>query len=50
MLQKVRAEREAVPVVMMTHEAVEGQVQDALAEIDQLPVVAQPTVRLRVEA
>ena len=49
-IQKGRGGSSAVPVVMMTHEAVEGQVQDALAEIDQLPVVAQPTVRLRVEA
>jgi homoserine dehydrogenase len=49
-IQKGRGGSAAVPVVMMTHEAVEGHVQDALAEIDRLPVVAQPTVRLRVEA
>jgi homoserine dehydrogenase len=49
-IQKGRGGSAAVPVVMMTHEAVEGHLQDALAEIDRLPVVAQPTVRLRVEA
>jgi homoserine dehydrogenase len=38
-----------VPVVMMTHEAVEGHLRAALAEIDRLPVVVPPTVRLRVE-
>ena len=51
MLQKTRAERhEAVPVVMMTHEARERDMRAALAAIDRLPVVAGPTTMIRVEA
>src|SRR5262249_32239087 len=43
-LQKRRAERhEAVPIVMMTHEARERDMRAALAAIDKLPVVASPT-------
>ncbi|HEY7141617.1 MAG TPA: homoserine dehydrogenase [Methylomirabilota bacterium] len=47
-IQKGRAG--AVPIVMMTHEAVERNMAAALQEIDRLGVVALPTVRLRVEA
>jgi homoserine dehydrogenase len=50
-LQKTRAEQhEAVPVVMMTHEARERDMRAALAAIDRLPVVAGPTTMIRVEA
>ena len=49
-IQKGRGHHEAVPVVMMTHEAVERNMRAALAEIDQLAVVAAPTVLLRVES
>jgi homoserine dehydrogenase len=50
-LQKRRAERhEAVPIVMMTHEARERDMRAALAAIDKLPVVASPTTMIRVEA
>ncbi|MGH7319335.1 MAG: homoserine dehydrogenase [Candidatus Rokuibacteriota bacterium] len=49
-IQKERGEVSAVPVVMMTHEAQERDLHAALQEIDQLPVVAAPTVMLRVEA
>ena len=50
-LQKTRAERhEAVPVVMMTHEARERDMRAALTAIDKLPVVAGPTTMIRVEA
>jgi homoserine dehydrogenase len=50
-LQKTRAEQhEAVPVVMMTHEARERDMRAALAAIDRLPVVAAPTTMIRVEA
>jgi homoserine dehydrogenase len=50
-LQKTRAEQhEAVPVVMMTHEARERDMRAALAAIDKLPVVAGPTTMIRVEA
>jgi homoserine dehydrogenase len=49
-IQKERAEAAAVPVVMMTHEARERDMRLALQEIDGLPVVAAPTVMVRVEA
>jgi len=49
MIQKGRKEGEAVPVVMMTHEAMEKNVRNALAEIDLLPVVDSKTVFIRVE-
>ncbi len=49
-IQKGRAQAAAVPVVMMTHEAVEQNMRRALEEIDRLAVVAGPTVMLRVEA
>ncbi len=49
MIQKGRGPAEAVPVVMMTHEATERDIRAALAEIDRLPVVALPTTLIRVE-
>jgi homoserine dehydrogenase len=49
-LQKERARTEAVPVVMMTHEARERDMRTALAAIDKLPVVAGRTTMIRVEA
>jgi homoserine dehydrogenase len=48
-IQKGRHARASVPVVMMTHEAVEGAMRRALAEIDALGVVSTRTVCLRVE-
>ncbi len=48
-LQKGRAEQAAVPVVMLSHEAVEGDMQRALKRINHLEVVAQDTVCIRVE-
>lgn len=48
MIQKGRAEQVPVPVVMLTHDAVEGNVQRALARIGRLDMVAA-TVCLRVE-
>jgi homoserine dehydrogenase len=48
-IQKGRAAREAVPVVMMSHEARERDMRAALAAIDHLPDVAGPTVMIRVE-
>jgi homoserine dehydrogenase len=38
-----------VPVVAVTHEAVEEQVRAALARIDALETVGAPTVRIRIE-
>jgi homoserine dehydrogenase len=49
-LQKGRARAGAVPVVMMTHEARERDMRAALGAIDTLPVVAAPTMMIRVEA
>jgi homoserine dehydrogenase len=48
-LQKQRATAEAVPVVMMTHDARERDMRQALAAIDRLPAVAGATVMIRVE-
>jgi homoserine dehydrogenase len=48
-IQKGRQEQSAVPIVMMTHEAIEGDMQRSLKAIDHLDVVSQETVCLRVE-
>jgi homoserine dehydrogenase len=48
-IQKGRATGEAVPVVMMTHEARERDMRTALAAIDRLRVVSSPTTMIRVE-
>jgi homoserine dehydrogenase len=48
-LQKGRATGEAVPVVMMSHEARERDMRLALASIDRLRVVSMPTTMIRVE-
>jgi homoserine dehydrogenase len=49
MIQKGRATGEAVPVVMMTHEATERDVRAALEKIDRLHDVSTPTTLIRVE-
>jgi homoserine dehydrogenase len=38
-----------VPIVIMTHEAREGAVQTALAEIDRLDIICQKTGFIRIE-
>jgi homoserine dehydrogenase len=48
-IQKGRKAAEAVPVVMMTHEAVERDVRCALDEINKMDCVAGPTMVIRVE-
>jgi len=48
-IQKGRGTREAVPVVMLTHEARERDMRAALAAIDGLPDVAAATTMIRVE-
>ncbi|HWT83232.1 MAG TPA: ACT domain-containing protein, partial [Candidatus Methylomirabilis sp.] len=48
-IQKGRAEQAAVPVVMLTHEATEGDMQKALRRINHLDVVAGETMCIRVE-
>jgi homoserine dehydrogenase len=39
----------AVPVVMVTHEAREAGIQNALAELDSLPVTAGKTQLIRIQ-
>ncbi|MFH1459242.1 MAG: homoserine dehydrogenase [Candidatus Omnitrophota bacterium] len=48
-IQKGRRQEQAVPIVMMTHEAKENNLKKALVEIDQLPVIKRKTVVIRVE-
>jgi len=47
--QKGRDQVGAVPIVMITHEAKEAAVQAALSEIDQLDVMKDKTVLIRIE-
>ena len=49
MIQKGRDQAAAVPIVMLTHEAVEGDMRRSLQRINALDVVAQDTVCIRVE-
>ena len=48
-IQKGRGEAEAVPLVMMSHEAVERDVRKALDEINKMDCVAGATMVIRVE-
>jgi homoserine dehydrogenase len=48
-IQKARGTAEAVPVVMLTHEARERDMRAALAKIDRLRDVAAATTMIRVE-
>jgi homoserine dehydrogenase len=48
-IQKGRRIGEAVPLVVLTHEAKERDVRQAVREIDALPVVMDKTVFIRVE-
>ncbi len=48
-IQKGRRKAAPVPIVMMTHRAMEGKMRAALREIDKLAVVRRKTVLLRVE-
>ncbi len=48
-IQKGRRVGEAVPLVVLTHEANEKDVRQAIEEIDHLPVVMDKTVFIRVE-
>ncbi len=47
--QKGRKENEYVPVMMLTHEAAEGHLLDAKAEIDRLPFIEGKSVHIRIE-
>jgi homoserine dehydrogenase len=48
-IQKGRDDKGAVPVVMLTHEALEKDARQAIKLIDDLPVVTDKTVVIRVE-
>ena len=41
---------DTVPIVMQTHKAKEKDLRSALAEIDQLPIIAVPTAVIRMES
>ncbi|HMP73615.1 MAG TPA: homoserine dehydrogenase [Kiritimatiellia bacterium] len=49
MVQKSEKRGEWVPVIMITHGAREGSLNDALKELNALPVVGSGTVRYRIE-
>lgn len=48
-IQKARHQGSMVPVVIMTYESREQDVIDALKAIDQMPMIMQPTLMIRVE-
>jgi len=48
-IQKGRKAEESVPLVVLTHKAKEKDVRQAIKEIDQLPIVMNKTVFIRVE-
>jgi homoserine dehydrogenase len=48
-VQKGREKDKAVPIVMMTHEALEKNISIAIKKIDRLPSIKGKTVRIRVE-
>lgn len=48
-IQKEEKKKNVVPVVMMTHEAIERDVRKALSLIDRLDIVKAKTVLIRVE-
>ncbi len=48
-VQKARGQKDDVPIVMLTHEAMERDVQNALAQLDQLDIVTARTTVIRIE-
>ena len=48
-IQKGRQSQGAVPIVMITHEAVESNVRNAMEEMNRLDVVLAPTQIIRIE-
>ena len=48
-IQKGRGMAGTVPIVMITHEAREADVRQALKEIDQLPLLSPPAIFYRIE-
>lgn len=49
MIQPERHESDSVPIVIMTHEAKEADVNRAIAEIEKLDIITEPTKFIRVE-
>ncbi|MBW2477185.1 MAG: homoserine dehydrogenase [Deltaproteobacteria bacterium] len=49
MIQPHRHEAEAVPIVLMTHDALERDVRNALSEIDELDIIQQESLMIRIE-
>lgn len=49
MLQPESHEADSVPIVLMTHAALEADISLALAEIEALDIIVQPTRLIRVE-
>jgi homoserine dehydrogenase len=49
MIQQGRSAGESVPIVIMTHEAPEGEVRRALEEIDALDFIKERTSLIRIE-
>ncbi len=48
MVQKKRRDQGAVPIIMLTYEAQEENVNKALAEIDALDTTAAETLKIRI--
>ncbi|MCX7965370.1 MAG: homoserine dehydrogenase [Syntrophorhabdaceae bacterium] len=48
-IQKGRKENGYVPIVMLTHEAIEGDLKKAIKEIDTLPFIKGETICIRIE-
>lgn len=49
MIQKGRSAGETVPIVIMTHEALEANVREALAEIDAFDMIQEKSNLIRIE-
>ncbi|MBU1061181.1 MAG: ACT domain-containing protein, partial [Candidatus Omnitrophica bacterium] len=49
-VQKERSKAHIVPIVMLTHEAREKDMQNALKKIDSLPVIKKKSVLIRLES
>jgi homoserine dehydrogenase len=49
-IQKGRGKKGGVPIIMMTHEAQESDLQSALSEIDCMPMVLDKTLCIRIES
>ncbi|HPU28713.1 MAG TPA: homoserine dehydrogenase [Syntrophorhabdaceae bacterium] len=48
-IQKGRKENGYVPIVMLTHEAIEGDLKKAIKEIDKLPFIKGESICIRIE-